>query len=135
MHDSHDQDNIHRGQMPYPAPMHALALDLKRRGDEQRLSEVLHKLAAEDPCFRVDHSGNETVISGLGDLHMRYILDKMEKQYHVEVGTKPPRLPYRETIPGGAGGHHRDKRRPGGAVQFGEVFLRFEPLARGKGFE
>jgi len=135
LHDSHDEDNIHLRPMKYPVPMHALALELKRRGDEQRLSEVLHKLAAEDPCFRVDHSGNETVISGLGDLHMRYILDKMEKQYHVEVGTKPPRIPYRETITAKAEGHHRHKKQTGGAGQFGEVFLRIEPLARGKGFE
>ena len=135
LHDSHDEDNIHLRPMQYPVPMHALALELKRRGDEQRLSEVLHKLAAEDPCFRVDHSGNETVISGLGDLHMRYILDKMQKQYHVEVGTKPPRIPYRETITAKAEGHHRHKKQTGGAGQFGEVFMRIEPLARGKGFE
>ena len=135
LHDSHDEDNIHLRPMQYPVPMHALALELKRRGDEQRLSEVLHKLAAEDPCFRVDHSGNETVISGLGDLHMRYILDKMQKQYHVEVGTKPPRIPYRETVTAKAEGHHRHKKQTGGAGQFGEVFLRIEPLARGKGFE
>jgi len=135
LHDSHDEDTIHLKPMQYPVPMHALALELKRRGDEQRLSEVLHKLAAEDPCFRVDHSGNETVISGLGDLHMRYILDKMQKQYHVEVDTKPPRIPYRETITAKAEGHHRHKKQTGGAGQFGEVFLRVEPLARGKGFE
>jgi elongation factor G len=135
LHDSHDEDSIHLKPMQYPVPMHALALELKRRGDEQRLSEVLHKLAAEDPCFRVDHSGNETVISGLGDLHMRYILDKMQKQYHVEVDTKPPRIPYRETITAKAEGHHRHKKQTGGAGQFGEVFLRVEPLARGKGFE
>jgi elongation factor G len=135
LHDSHDEDSIHLKPMQYPVPMHALALELKRRGDEQRLSEVLHKLAAEDPCFRVDHSGNETVISGLGDLHMRYILDKMQKQYHLEVETKPPRIPYRETITAKAEGHHRHKKQTGGAGQFGEVFLKIEPLARGKGFE
>jgi elongation factor G len=135
LHDSHDEDNIHLKPVRYPVPMHALALELKRRGDEQRLSEVLHKLAAEDPCFRVDHSGNETVIRGLGDLHMRYILDKMQKQYRVEVITKPPRIPYRETVTAKAEGHHRHKKQTGGAGQFGEVFLRIEPLARGKGFE
>jgi elongation factor G len=115
--------------------MHALALELKRRGDEQRLSEVLHKLAAEDPCFRIDHSGAETVIRGLGDLHMRYILDKMQKQYRVEVATKPPRIPYRETVAARAEGHHRHKKQSGGAGQFGEVFLKIEPLARGQGFQ
>jgi elongation factor G len=135
LHDSHDEDHIHLKPMQYPVPMHALALELKRRGDEQRLSEVLHKLGAEDPCFRIDHSGNETVIRGLGDLHMRYILDKMQKQYRVDVSTKPPRIPYRETITAKAEGHHRHKKQTGGAGQFGEVFLRIEPLPRGKGFE
>jgi len=135
LHDSHDEDNIHLKPVRYPVPMYALALELKRRGDEQRLSEVLHKLAAEDPCFRVDHSGNETVVRGLGDLHMRYILDKMQKQYRVEVSTKPPRIPYRETVTAKAEGHHRHKKQTGGAGQFGEVYLRIEPLARGKGFE
>ncbi len=134
LHDSHDEDHIHLKPMQYPVPMHALALELKRRGDEQRLSEVLHKLAAEDPCFRIDHSGSETVIRGLGDLHMRYILDKMQKQYRVEVMTKPPRIPYRETIAARAEGHHRHKKQSGGAGQFGEVFLKIEPLARGQGF-
>jgi elongation factor G len=135
LHDSHDEDHIHLKPMQYPVPMHALALELKRRGDEQRLSEVLHKLAAEDPCFRIDHSGNETVIRGLGDLHMRYILDRMQKQYRVDVSTKPPRIPYRETVTARAEGHHRHKKQTGGAGQFGEVFLRIEPLARGSGFE
>ena len=135
LHDSHDEDHIHLRPMQYPVPMHALALELKRRGDEQRLSEVLHKLAAEDPCFRIDHSGNETVIRGLGDLHMRYVLDKMQKQYRVEVNTRPPRIPYRETVTARAEGHHRHKQQTGGAGQFGEVFLRIEPLARGAGFE
>jgi elongation factor G len=135
LHDSHDEDHIHLKPMQYPVPMHALALELKRRGDEQRLSEVLHKLAAEDPCFRIDHNGAETVIRALGDLHMRYILDKMQKQYRVEVVTQPPRIPYRETIAGRADGHHRHKKQSGGAGQFGEVFLKIEPLARGAGFE
>jgi elongation factor G len=135
LHDSHDEDHIHLKPMQYPVPMHALALELKRRGDEQRLSEVLHKLAAEDPCFRIDHSGSETVIRGLGDLHMRYILDKMQQQYRVEVVTKPPRIPYRETVAARAEGHHRHKKQSGGAGQFGEVFLKIEPLARGQGFD
>jgi elongation factor G len=135
LHDSHDEDQIHLKPVQYPVPMHALALELKRRGDEQRLSEVLHKLAAEDPCFRVDHSGNETVIRGLGELHMRYILEKMQKQYKVDVTTKPPRIPYRETVTARAEGHHRHKKQTGGAGQFGEVFLKIEPLARGAGFE
>ncbi|MBI4194903.1 MAG: elongation factor G [Betaproteobacteria bacterium] len=137
LHDSHDEDHIHFVPLEFPMPMHSLAIEPKRRGDEQRISEALHKLAAEDPTFKVEHhaSSNETVISGLGDLHMRYILDRMAGQYHVEVTTKPPRIPYRETITAKAEGHHRHKKQTGGAGQFGEVFLRVEPLKRGAGFE
>ena len=137
LHDSHDEDHIHLAPLEFPLPMHSLAIEPKRRGDEQRISDALHKLAAEDPTFRVEHhaSVNQTVISGLGDLHMRYILDKMSSQYHAEVSTKPPRIPYRETITAKAEGHHRHKKQTGGAGQFGEVYLRVEPLKRGAGFE
>jgi elongation factor G len=136
LHDSHDEDRIHLARLEFPTPMHSLAIEPKRRGDEQRISEALHKIAAEDPTFHVAHNAsNQTVVSGLGDLHMRYILDKMASQYHVEVSTQPPRIPYRETITGKAEGHHRHKKQTGGAGQFGEVFLRVEPLKRGAGFE
>ena len=137
LHDSHDEDHIHLLPLEFPTPMHSLAVEPKRRGDEQRISEALHKLATEDPTFKVEHHAttNETVVSGLGDLHMRYIMDRLQSQYHVEVGTKPPRIPYRETITARAEGHHRHKKQTGGAGQFGEVFLRVEPLSRGAGFE
>jgi elongation factor G len=117
--------------------MHSLAIEPKRRGDEQKISDALHKLAVEDPTFKTEHNAtvNQTIISGLGDLHMRYILDRMANQYHVEITTKPPRIPYRETITAKAEGHHRHKKQTGGAGQFGEVFLRIEPLKRGSGFE
>ena len=134
LHDSHDEDHIHLLPLEFPTPMHSLAVEPKRRGDEQRISDAFHKLAAEDPTFKVTH-GAETVVSGLGDLHMRYLLDRLQTQYHVEVTTKPPRIPYRETITSKAEGHHRHKKQTGGAGQFGEVYLRVEPLKRGSGFE
>jgi elongation factor G len=137
LHDSHDEDQIHLVPLEFPTPMHSLAIEPKRRGDEQKISDALHKLSAEDPTFRVEHNAtvNQTIISGLGDLHMRYVLDRMANQYHVEVSTKPPRIPYRETITARAEGHHRHKKQTGGAGQFGEVFLKVEPLRRGSGFE
>lgn len=137
LHDSHDEDHIHLLPLEFPTPMHSLAVEPKRRGDEQRISEALHKLALEDPTFKITHqvATNQTVVSGLGDLHMRYIFDRLQAQYHVEVETKPPRIPYRETITAKAEGHHRHKKQTGGAGQFGEVFLRVEPLKRGTGFE
>ena len=137
LHDSHDEDHIHLEPIEFPQPMHGLAIEPKRRGDEQKISDVLHKIQTEDPCFKVEHSAatNETVVRGLGDLHMRLVLEKMATQYHVEVSTKPPRVAYRETITAKADGHHRHKKQTGGAGQFGEVFLRVEPLPRGAGFE
>ncbi len=137
LHDSHDEDHIHLAPLDFPTPMHSLAVEPKRRGDEQRISDALQKLMAEDPTFKVTHnvSSNETVVSGLGDLHMRYILDRLQAQYHVEVTSRPPRIPYRETITAKAEGHHRHKKQTGGAGQFGEVYLRVEPLKRGAGFE
>jgi elongation factor G len=137
LHDSHDEDEIRLVPLEFPTPMHSLAIEPKRRGDEQKISDALHKLSAEDPTFKVEHNAtlNQTLISGLGDLHMRYILERMTKQYNVEVSTKPPRIPYRETITARAEGHHRHKKQTGGAGQFGEVFLKVEPLKRGSGFE
>jgi len=136
LHDSHDEDHIHLLPLELPVPMYRIAIEPKKRGDEQRISEALHKLAAEDPTFRAEHtSSNETVISGLGELHMRYILERMQGQYHAEINTRPPRIPYRETVGAGAEGHYRHKKQTGGAGQFGEVYLRIEPLARGAGFE
>lgn len=137
LHDSHDEDHIHLEPLEFPTAMHSLAIEPKRRGDEQRISDALHRLTAEDPTFKVTHNAatNETLISGLGDLHMRYIMDRLQSQYHVEVSTKPPRIPYRETITAKAEGHHRHKKQTGGAGQFGEVYLRVEPLQRGAGFE
>jgi elongation factor G len=75
------------------------------------------------------------VIRGLGDLHLRIVLEKMAERYNVEVNTRPPKIAYRETIQKAAEGHHRHKKQTGGAGQFGEVYLRVEPLERGAGFE
>lgn len=137
LHDSHDQDEIHPAKLRLPAPMFGLAIESKTRGDEQKLSDAIHKLSAEDPCFVVEHhaSMNETVIRGLGDLHLRMVLEKMRERYNVEVDTRPPKIAYRETIRKVAEGHYRHKKQTGGAGQFGEVYLRVEPLDRGNGFE
>jgi len=137
LHDSHDEDHIRLRPVELPAPMFGLAITTKARGDEQKLSDALHKLNAEDPCFVVEHNTtlNETVVRGLGDLHLRMVLEKMSERYNVEVETRPPKIAYRETIRKAAEGHHRHKKQTGGAGQFGEVYLRVEPLERGAGFE
>ena len=137
LHDSHDEDQIHLAPLPFPQPMFGLAVTPKHKGQEQKLAQALARLSEEDPCFRIEHHKelNETVIYGLGDLHLKVMLERMQQRYNVEVNTAPPRIAYRETIGGKAEGHHRHKKQTGGAGQFGEVFLRIEPLERGAGFE
>jgi elongation factor G len=114
-----------------------LAVTPRKRGDEQKVSDVLHKIAAEDPCFRIEHNSqaNETVMRGLGEIHLKAILERMAQQYKLELDTRPPSIAFRETKASKAEGHSRHKKQTGGAGQFGEVYLRVEPLARGKGFE
>ena len=137
LHDSHDEDHVHLAALDFPKPMFGLAVEAKSRGQEQKLANALHKLAEEDPCFVVEHETetNETVIRGLSELHLRINLDRLRDKYGVEVQARPPRIAYRETIAGRAEGHYRHKKQTGGAGQFGEVFLRVEPLPRGTGFE
>lgn len=116
-----------------PMPMFSLALEPATRGDEQKIGTALSKLTEEDACFRTsrDAQTKELVISGLGDLHLRVMLSKMEKRFKLSVNTKPPKIPYRETIAAKAEGHYRHKKQTGGAGQFGEVYLRIEPAERG----
>jgi elongation factor G len=137
LHDSHDEDHIHMRPLEFPLPMQGVAITPKKRGDEQRISEVLHRMMAEDPTLVVEHDGttNETVLRALGDLHLRSVLERMASQFKLEIDTRPPRIPYRETITGKAEGFHRHKKQTGGAGQFGEVSLRVEPRERGAGFE
>lgn len=137
LHDSHDEDFFHLRPMEFPPPMLGIAVEPLRRGDEQKLSDALHKVAAEDPSIRVEHNAaaNETVIRGMGELHLRIVLETMKERYNAEVKTHPPSIAYRETISMPTEGHSRHKKQTGGAGQFGEVFLRIEPLERGKGFE
>ncbi len=137
LHDSHDEDHIHLKPLEFPEPMQGLAVETKRKADEQRLFDVLHKLEIEDPCFKVERhpTTNETVIRGLGEMHLRAKLARLAQQYKIELDTKPPQIAYRETITKKAEGHCRHKKQSGGAGQFGEVMLRVEPLERGTGFE
>jgi len=136
LHDDHALDLVHIKPIPFPQPMYGLAVTPKARGDEQKISGALQKIMEEDPTFKVhvDRQTHELVIEGLGDLHLRLVLERLRNR-GLEVETKPPKIAYRETITAKAEGHHRHKKQTGGAGQFGEVFLRIEPLERGKGFE
>ncbi|HEY4646980.1 MAG TPA: elongation factor G [Steroidobacteraceae bacterium] len=137
LHDSHDEDQFHLRSISFPPPMLGVAIEPERRGEEQRLSDALHKLVAEDPCVRLEHHAalNETVLYGMGELHLRVMLERMTERYGVHVKTHPPSIPYRETITRKAEGHCRHRKQTGGAGQFGEVYLRIEALERGGGFE
>ncbi len=137
LHDAAEDEHIHLKPLDFPVPVHGLAISPKRHGDEQRMWEILSKLVAEDPCLKVEHlaATNETVLYGLGELHLRMLLERLREVYKFEVDTRPPRIAYRESVTANAEGHHRHKKQSGGAGQFGEVFLRIEPLPRGAGFE
>jgi elongation factor G len=137
LHDSAEDAHVHARPLELPTSVFGLAVQPKKRGDEQKVSDVLHKIVAEDPCFRIEHNSqaNETVMRGLGEMHLKAVLEKMSSQYKLELDTRPPSIPFRETIAARAEGHSRHKKQTGGAGQFGEVYLKVEPLPRGTGFE
>lgn len=135
LHDAAEDDHIHLAPLAFPVPVHGMAIEPKRHGDEQRMWEILQKVVDEDPCLKIEHvhATNETLVNGLGELHLRILLERLRDVHRFEVNTRPPRIAYRETVTAKAEGHHRHKKQSGGAGQFGEVFLRIEPLPRGSG--
>lgn len=137
IHASHDHDNIRMKPLSFPKPMYGLAIAPARRGDEGRLSDILNKMLSEDPTLELEHDTtlNETVLRGISAQHLKSVLERIAAQFKLEVNTRTPRIPYRETIAQGAEGHARHKKQTGGAGQFGEVYLRIEPKERGTGFE
>lgn len=123
---------------PFPHPMFALAIEPKSRSDADKVSGSLAKFIDEDPCFVAerDPSTKELVIRGIGDLHLRTILSRMSAYFKLEVDTKPPKIPYRETIMGSVKDvEYTHKKQTGGAGQFGRVIIAMEPNERGKGYE
>lgn len=136
LHDDHLLDHVHHQSLPYPVPLHALAVVPKTRGDEAKIAEVLARIREEDPTFTAhfDAETHELIIHGLGQMHLSLVLERIRNQ-GVDVEAKPPKIAYRETILGRAEGHYRHKKQSGGAGQFGEVYLRVEPLERGAGFD
>lgn len=116
----------------FPQPMYGLAVEPKNRGDEQKISQSLHKIEEEDPTFKVSHDAqtHELVISGVSQLHLDVIQHRLKRRFDLEITTKEPKIPYRETITTPAGDMHRHKKQSGGRGQFGEVHLRVYPLSR-----
>ncbi len=138
-------DTIYAGNEPgrietpkLPTPMYSLALEPKSRGDETKISGVLSEIADADPTFRIDRDRqtNELIVSGVGELHTRVILSRMQHRRGLEVNTQPPRIPYRETITGSIKSvEYTHKKQSGGAGQFARVVIDVEPNESGAGYE
>ncbi len=120
-----------------PNPMVSLAVRPTDKGAEQRLSTALSTISQEDPNFQTEHNEetNELIIRGLSSLHLDLVLERLEEEFDVEVETKQPEIPYRETITQEASAKYRHKKQSGGRGQYAEVYLTIEPLPRGEGFE
>ncbi len=124
-------------ELGFPKPMVSLAVEPKTRNDEARLSVALQRMQDSDPTFKVsrDRQTAELIMSGMSTLHLDVTLTRLKRRFEVEVTTRQPKIPYQETITRKAEGHHKHKKQTGGRGQFGEVYLRVEPTARGEGFK
>ncbi len=121
----------------FPAPVFSVAVEPKSKGDEEKISSGLARLMEEDPTFRVEKNRQtlQTVISGMGEMHLDVITERLRRKFGVEVNLKTPKVPYKETIKSAAEAEGKHKKQTGGRGQYGHVFLRLEPLEPGKGFE
>ena len=119
-------------KISFPTPMVGLAATPRSRGDETKLSGALQKVTQEDPTFRVERDAQtkEMVITGMSELHLQIIRERLKRRDKVEVDTKEPKIPYRETIQANAEGMYRHKKQTGGRGQFGEVHIRMYPLPK-----
>ncbi|MBU0684057.1 MAG: elongation factor G [Candidatus Omnitrophota bacterium] len=134
---SEDKKPVKFKNIKFPEPAISFSIKPKSRSDEDKISGVLVKLMAEDPTFKMvlDKQTHELVISGMGDMHLKTIVNRMKDRYGVEVEIGTPKVAYKETISGNGDSKYRHKKQSGGAGQFAEVWLRVEPLERGAGFE
>ncbi|MGH9853386.1 MAG: elongation factor G, partial [Blastocatellia bacterium] len=123
--------------MEFPAPVISLAIEPKTRPDQEKLGIALGRLAQEDPSFRVttDKETNQTIISGMGELHLEIIVDRLKREYGVEANVGKPQVAYRETIRKAAKGEEKYARQTGGRGQYGHAVLEIEPNEPGAGFE
>lgn len=142
--DTHTGDTLCSPQKSYqlpsfqfPEPVARTAVVPRNRGDEERISNALHILAEEDPTFRFhyDPELSQLIVEGQGELHLNVIIDRLKERFNVEVDLEEPKIPYRETIKGTAEGQGKYKRQTGGRGQYGDCWLRLEPLPRGGDFE
>ncbi len=137
LHDSHDEDRYHLAQPNFPQAVTGVVLIPQKLGDEQKLAEALQMLREEDPCLVVEYDERikHTVVRGLGEAHLKIVIEQLQSRWGLKLDTAQPAVPYRETISGFAEARYRHKKQSGGSGQFGEVALKIEPLERGSGFE
>jgi elongation factor G len=123
-------------KMEFPEPVIEVAVEPKTKADQEKMGIALHRLATEDPSFRVsvDHESGQTVIKGMGELHLEIIVDRMRREYKVEANVGQPQVAYRETISKTFEIDYQHKKQSGGAGQYAKVKLIFEPQERGAGF-
>lgn len=124
-------------RMEFPEPVISVAVEPKTKGDQEKMGVALFKLAQEDPSFRVrtDEESGQTIISGMGELHLEIIVDRMQREFNVEANVGTPQVSYRETVRAQVEQEGRFVRQSGGRGQYGHVYLRIEPQAPGEGFE
>ncbi len=133
-------DEAHPFELPritFPEPAINFAIQPKTRGDEDKISTALARIAEEDPTVHhhFDPETKQLLISGVGSLHVEMTVERMKRKYNVDVTLLPPRIPYKETVKGRAEGQGKYKKQTGGRGQYGDTWLRVEPLTRGGGFE
>jgi elongation factor G len=121
----------------FPEPSISFAIQPKSRGDEDKISTALQRMAEEDPTLHhhYDPETKQLLVSGIGQLHVEVVVERMKRKYNVDVTLLPPRIPYKETVKGRSEVQGKYKKQTGGRGQYGDTWLRVEPLARGSGFE
>ncbi len=128
---------IHLESIEFPEPPVSIAVEPKTKADQEKMGIGLSKMAEEDPTFRVhtDEETGQTIISGMGELHLEIIIDRLKREHGVEANTGAPQVAYRETIRGTAEAQGKHIKQSGGRGQYGDVWIKFEPNEPGKGFE
>jgi elongation factor G len=124
-------------RMEFPEPVIEIAVEPKSKADQEKMSEALQRLAKEDPSFRVavDHESGQTIIKGMGELHLEIIVDRMKREFKVEANIGAPQVAYRETISKKAEIDYTHKKQSGGSGQYARIKLVFEPQQPGEGFK
>ena len=128
---------IHLESIEFPDPPVSIAVEPKTKSDQEKMALGLSKMAEEDPTFRVhtDEETGQTIISGMGELHLEIIIDRLHREHKVDANTGAPQVAYRETIRGTAEAQGKHVKQSGGRGQYGDVWIKFEPNEAGKGFE